>query len=265
MKTRSGLRLPKEHGAWAMLYVPMVVGLLVAGAFPLRVVALVLSATFLFVARESLIVWWRGRARGQRQDGARRGMLVYLGAAGLSAFPLVFVSGLFWLIPAGVFSFALLAVNAGQAVRREDRTILGEMIAIAGLTMTAPMAYYVARGMWDSTAAWLWALSALYFMSSVFYVKLRVYTLSARKEQARRKTLRSCALYHSSLFAGLAALASTGELSLFALVAFAPILARTFWFMAMPVNHINLRRVGVYELVYSVVFLVFITLTFRMG
>jgi hypothetical protein len=246
-----------------MLYVPLVVGLFVAGAFPPRAVALILSMTFLFISRESQLVWWRARSRGQRQDGARRTMLVYLGLAALSAAPLVFVSHLFLLIPAGAFSLALLAINSAQAVRREDRTICGEMIAISGLTMTAPAAHYVASGRLDPIALWLWGLCALYFISSVFYVKLRVYSLSARKEDDRRKTWWRCALYHSFLLAGLVILALTGKLNLFAIVAFLPVLARTFWFMARPVKRLNLRRIGFVEVAYSIVFLTFITLTFR--
>ena len=248
-----------------MLYVPMVVGLLVAEAFPLRVIALILSTTFLFIARESFLVWWRARARGQRQRGALRAMLAYMASAGLFAAPLVLINQLYWLAAAGLSSLALLVINARQAVRREDRTIGGEMLAIAGLTMTAPMAYYVARGNLDMTAAWLWALCALYFASSVFYVKLRVYSISARKAEARRQTWRRCAIYHSFLLAALLVLALTGKLNLFALVAFAPVLTRSFWQLARPATGINLRRVGVLEIIYSVVFLIFITLTFRVA
>jgi hypothetical protein len=237
----------------------------VAGIFSLRVLALVMSSTFLFAARESLLQWWRGHSRGQAQIGARRTMLIYLMAAGLLTAPLVLASHLYLLIPAGAASFALLAINAQQAVRREDRTILSEMIAIAGLTMTAPMSYYVASGAWDGIAAWLWALCALYFASSVFYVKLRVYTISKRKELARRQTWRRCAFYHSFLLAGLIVLATTGKLSLFALVGFSPVLIRSFWHLVKPAYQINLKRIGVLEILYSVVFLVFITLTFRMG
>ncbi|HXG94570.1 MAG TPA: YwiC-like family protein [Blastocatellia bacterium] len=265
MKTRTNFRLPKEHGAWAMLYVPMIVGLLVAAKFPLRAIALAAAATFLFIARESLLVWWRGRSRGQKQESARRAMLIYLALAALFAAPLVLINHLYWLVPAAALSLALLAINAEQAVRREDRTITGEMIAIAGLTMTAPMAYYAARGSWDMTAAWLWALCALYFASSVFYVKLRVYSLSARKEELRRQTWRRCAFYHGSLLVGLLLLALTGKLNLFAIAAFAPIFGRTFWFMTRPANQINLKRIGLLEIIFSVVFLVFITLTFRIG
>src|SRR5215210_7572876 len=265
MGSKFNFRLPKEHGAWAMLYVPLVVGLLVAAAFPLRAIALIFSTTFLFIARESLLVWWRARARKQRQDGARRLMVIYMAVASLFAAPLVFINQLFWLVPVGALSLALLAINARQAVRREDRRVTGEMLAIAGLTMTAPMAYYVARGRWDEIAVWLWALCALYFMSSVFYVKLRVYSTSARKQEARRQTWWRCAFYHSFLFAALLMLALTGKLNLFALLAFAPVLARSFWQLVLPATGINLRRIGVLEIIYSMIFLIFITLIFRVS
>jgi len=40
-------------------------------------------------------------------------------------------------------------------------------------------------------------------------------------------------------------------------------LIRSFWYLARPVRQINLRMVGWLEVIYSIVFLVFITLTFR--
>ena len=110
-------------------------------------------------------------------------------------------------------------------------------------------------------ALWLWALCALYFASSVFYVKLRVYWLNRRKEQARRQARFRCALYHAFLLAALLVLAVTGSLNLFALVAFAPVLARSFWQLIKPATRLNLRRIGVLEIIYSVVFLIFITLS----
>jgi hypothetical protein len=137
------------------------------------------------------------------------------------------------------------------------------MMAIAGLALTAPASYYVARGAFDATALWLWALCALYFASSVFYVKLRVNTINPRKEEARRESWRSCALYHTFLVTALSILALTGSLNLFALAAFLPVIARSFWRLASPVRKINLRRVGWLEVVYSIVFLIFTTLTFR--
>lgn len=258
------MRLPKEHGAWAMLYVPLVVGILVAGRFSLSVLLVVLSTTFVFIARESLLVWWRARSRGQSQPEARRMMLIYLGLAALFGSPLVAVNKLFWLVPLGVATLALLAFNAQQAVRREDRTMSGEVMAILGLTLTAPTAYYVARGTFDQTALWLWVMCALYFASSVFYVKLRVYSISKRKEAERHQSWWSCTLYHTFLLASLLVLSIEGSFNLSILVAFFPVLARSFWQLVKPAERINLRRIGMLEIVYSLVFLIFITLTFRL-
>lgn len=263
MNKRSAFRLPKEHGAWAMLYVPFAVGVLVAWVFPLRLLLLGLSVSFVFIAREPLVAWWRARSRGREDHTARRFMGAYLVFGALSGLPLLFIYRLYWLAAFGAVTLILLTVNTHKAVRREDRTIGGEMLAIAGLTLTAPAANYVARGELELTALSLWALCALYFASSVFYVKLRVNTINPRRVEARPQSWRRCALYHSFLFAGLLILALTGSLNLFALAAFSPVLVRSFWHLAKPVRQIDLRRVGWLEIAYAVVFLIFTTLTFR--
>jgi len=190
-------------------------------------------------------------------------MIAYLALGGLSAAPLLFFYHLHWLVVFGLVTVLLLAANAQQAVRREDRTINSELMAIAGLTLTAPAAHYVSRSFFEPTALWLWLLCVFYFSSSVSYVKLRVATINPHKEEARRQSSWRCAAYHSILLACLLILALTGSLNLFALAAFSPVLGRSFWQLASPVRRVNLRRVGWLEVVYSIVFLVFTTLTFR--
>ena len=264
MRLRSSLRLPREHGAWAMLYVPFVIGTLVSGELSLATLMLALAVTCVFIARESLLAWHRAIDRRQDQRDALKFLLIYLGLASLLGAPLVFIYHRLWLLPLGLAALTLLSFNARQAVRLEDRTISGEMLAITGLTLTAPAAYYVSLGEFDITALWIWALCALYFASSVFYVKLRVYSLNQRKQQLRRQTWRQCAFYHGFLAGSLILLAFTGSLNLFILAAFSPVLIRSFWQLAKPANQTNLRRLGVLEIIYSLVFLVFITLTFRL-
>jgi hypothetical protein len=264
MSKRSRWKLPREHGAWAMLYVPFAVGVLVAWSAPLRLMLVGLSITFVFIARESLLSWWRAASRGQRNDEALRFMLSYLVLTGAFGAPLLLVYHLYWFVGMGIGAAALLAINAWQAVRRADRSIAGEMMAIAGLTLTAPAAYYAARGTFDVTAFWLWALCAVYFASSVFYVKLRVSTINPRLDYVRRQSWSRCALYHSMLLGSLVFLALTGSLSVFAAAAFVPVLTRSFWHLAKPVRRINLQRVGWLEMVYSLVFLIFTTLNFRL-
>ncbi|HYE72055.1 MAG TPA: YwiC-like family protein, partial [Blastocatellia bacterium] len=99
MKLSKTLRLPKEHGAWAMLYVPFVVGALVAGRFQLSLLFLLLATTAVFISRESLIVWLRARSRGRDANGANRMAIIYLTLASLFGLPLLFFYKLYWLVP----------------------------------------------------------------------------------------------------------------------------------------------------------------------
>ncbi|MFN0107675.1 MAG: YwiC-like family protein [Blastocatellia bacterium] len=266
MKIRSALKLPKEHGAWVMFYVPFVLGLLVAGKFNMPALLLLLSATAMFVSRESLLVWWRARKRGRQIQSAaeaERLLTIYFLIAAATGVPLIAAYKLYWLIPLALAGSALLLVNGWQASDFEDRTVQSEVMAIAGLTMTAPAAFYAASEVWDRTALWLWALSAAYFASSVFYVKLRVTWLHAKNSADKNRVRWQCAGYHSFLLASLLALALTRSLPLLALIAFAPVLARTLRSLLKPETHLNLKRIGIAEIVYSIIFLIFITLTFR--
>jgi hypothetical protein len=246
-----------------MLYVPFVLGVAVAGRVNWPVLLLLLSATAVFISRESLLVYWRARARGREAAEAGRTLLFYFALAGAFGSPLILVFRLFWLIPLGVIGAALLLINGKQGARMEERSTTGEIMAIGGLTLTAPAAYYAAIGRWEMMVFWLWLLSALYMASSVFYIKLRVYRLNPRKQAEQRMALRSCAFYHSFLIVALPTLIFSGSLSLLGVVAFAPALVRTFWGMLAPKSKVNLTRAGILEIVYSLIFLVCAALGLR--
>jgi hypothetical protein len=256
MGLRSTLKLPKEHGAWAMLYVPFVLGVAVAGRVNWPVLLLLLSTTAMFISRESLLAWRRARARGRDNAEAGRMLLLYLALAAAFGAPLILMFKLFWLIPLGLIGAALLLINSEQATQLDERALSSEVMAIGGLTLTAPAAYYAASGQWDLTAFRLWLLSMLYFASSVFYIKLRIYRLNPRKQAEQRQAWRSCAVYHSFLIVALLVLIFAGSLSLFAFIAFAPALARTLLGMFNPRTKVNLTRAGILEIAYSLVFLV---------
>jgi hypothetical protein len=263
MNIRSALKLPKEHGAWAMLYVPFVLGVAVAGHVNWPILLLLLSTTAIFISRESLLEWRRAQARGRDNAEAGRMLLLYLALAAALGAPLILAFKLFWLIPLGLVGAALLLINSEQATRLEERSMSSEVMAIGGLTLTAPAAYYTTSGQWNVTAFWLWLLSLLYFASSVFYIKLRIYRLNPRKQTEQRQAWRSCAVYHSFLITALLALIFAGSLSLFAFIAFLPVMARTFWGMFKPRAQVNLTRAGILEIAYSLFFLICAALSLR--
>src|SRR5262249_62284529 len=101
MSLRFALKLPKEHGAWVMLYVPFVLGVVVAGSVNWPVLLLLLSATAVFISRESLLVYWRALARGRDAAEAGRALLLYLSLAAAFGSPVILAFTLFWLISLG--------------------------------------------------------------------------------------------------------------------------------------------------------------------
>jgi 4-hydroxybenzoate polyprenyltransferase len=262
MKLRKKLRLPREHGAWGMLYTPWVLGALVAWQEPGRLALLLLAMTFVFIGRESVLYWWRARANGRDADSAPRMAVIYLALAGACGAPLLLI-GLYGLMPVGLAAGLLLLWNAGQAVKREERTVTTEVVGIAGLSLTAPAAYYVSYGSWDLTAAWLWLASVLYFVSSVFYVKLRVLTAHAKRPEPVLRARQQCMAYHAVLVVTVATLVAAGHWHPFLLTAYVPVVVRAVYHLIRPTKELVLKKVGYTELGYSLVWLGFAVAGFR--
>lgn len=263
MSLRARLNLPREHGAWAMLIVSYLLGVLVSRRFDWMLLSLGLSALFVFISRESLLAFWRARRRGKQAKRAGALLVIYLALAALSGVPLLFAGHLTTLLPMGLAAAALLVINGQQGAQLEDRTVASELLAIGGITLVAPAAYAVGSGGWQWAALALWLLAASYFASSVFYVKLRVLDAHARRVEARVRAWRFCLGYHISLFAALVILGATGSLPLFTLIAFAPALGRAFWTLARPSGNLSLKRIGMLEIAYSTIFLLVVTAAFR--
>ena len=259
----ANLGIPKEHGAWGMLYVPLVAGALVAGAGGWRFALLTAAVTFLFVGRESVLRLWRARARGRSDRDSLRRVCVYLLLASASGAPLIWVWRLRWMAALGGAALALLAWNAVQVVRREERTMFTEVLGIAGLTLTAPAAHYAGRMEWTSTAWWLWCLHALYFSGSVFYVRLRVRAAHPKGAGDLTSIRWLCGAYHLVLLPAVVVVPDMGASRLLLMAAYLPVIARAVWHVARPGTRLSLRRIGRLEIVYSLVFLGFVVAAFR--
>lgn len=265
MTWQAALRLPREHGAWAMVYIPFLLGGLTGGnlSWPLLLLAVAVSA--IFFSRESLLVWLRAEQRGRADDGASRLLLVYLAVAAMCGLPLIWRWRFYALLPLAGMGLAILFINGRQALQREDRSLRSEILAICAMTLTAPAAHYVSHGVWSITAVWLWILCVLFFVSSVYHIRLRVLALNPRRADERLQVRQACIFYHSFLFIALLALTLTGSLKLFVLTAFLPALLRTAFSLVRTYQKVNLMRAGVLELIWSVIFLICLAAAFQDG
>jgi hypothetical protein len=228
--------------------VPLVTGAalgLMAGGGARDLVAFTLVALALFWLRTPVESWAGTTPIRARTTEEFR--LVKLAALGLTVLT---AAGLVWLLWGGR-NRALIGIGCAAAaaflvqavvkrVWRGGRT-MSQAIGAAGLTSTAPAAWYVTTGHLDSTAWTLWAANLLFAANQIQYVQLRIH--AARVADRREK-----------LVAGRSFLVAQCGLVVLLAAAFLPVLYRGFaWFAAAPAP-LAVHRLGKSELAYACLF-----------
>ena len=258
---RRALVVPREHGAWGMLLVPLATGAavgLLAGGRVAPVALLTTAVLALFWLRTPTESWLgtsavRAQTLEERQLVRRVILpLAMIVAASLSA---LFWQGknreLIWLgMVAGVaFAAQVLLKKMGRATR-----MAAEVFGALALTSTAPAAYCVATGRLDPRAWELWLVNWLFAADQIHFVWLRIRGARAAG-WSQKFTLGWSFLAGQILLGGLLALACHFSwLPELTLIAFAPILFRGFaWFAKSP-QPIVVRRLGWTELAHALVF-----------
>jgi hypothetical protein len=240
--------MPREHGAWGMLLIPFIMATGISGVFGLKMLMLLASVLGLYVARASFL---------KRNTGWTVILVATSAACGA---PLLLFWQLWWLLPFG-------GAAALLAFRWPDRGLVSELVAVVGLTMTAPVAWYVATGVLDALAFLLWVLNALYFDGTVFHVKMNI-TAAARRKPFEGLWFRlrfgwSNLLAHGVMAVLLIAGAAAEYIPWLVALAYAPSLARSVVGVARLSPTLRIKRLGWLEVAHSVVFLTMMIVAFR--
>jgi YwiC-like protein len=264
------LLVPREHGAWGILLIPLFTGAsagLLVGGDSKNLVALTLVALALFWLRTPLEGWAgtapvRARTPGEFQ-------LVRAAAVLLTA---IAISGLIWLLwdgqnrgLIGIGCAAAIAFLAQLLVRRmwKGARTAAQMVGAAGLTSTAPAAYYAVTGHLNTIAWSLWAANLLFAVNQIQYVQLRIQ--AARVSSRREKLVAGRGfLAQQLLLAALIAVGcSAGMFRWYGAIAFLPALVRGFvWFAQRP-GPLAIHSLGKSELAYACLFGVLLVVGMR--
>lgn len=249
---------PKEHGAWAILAAPILVGLLAApSCSPAAASLFCLGALAAFLLRAPLQILMIRPYDSQ----ALSWMALYLALTAVGFLPLIFLLGrwqlLFFAVPASL----LLAENlfANRTGRRFSA--LNEVSGVLGLCLGAPAAFYAAYGDLGPKAWALWLLSSAYFIGPIFHVKMAALqhrTLADSSALPKlRQMRRLSAAYHGLTLVIIGGWAAQGGLITGAAVipfaaAFLKTVARGF----RGPERVDFRSLGYAEVAYSILFVV---------
>jgi hypothetical protein len=261
--------LPHEHGSWVMLIVPLVLGLAVAPLWRWRSLELIGAALGLFLLRYPLATIVKTRQRpGVDNSALWRWSSVYAGLAAICGGTLIFFEQLGWLALFGLLGGSIVLLHLGLVARRQEMSALGELLGIFGLALGAPMAYYTNTGQLDDKAAALWIINALYFGGTTFYIKLKVRQQprvpAPDRISDRLVAAKACLTYQGVVLTFIIATAALNRLPLLMLLAFAPMTIKVLrgasrW---QDKKSLNLPRLGVIEVVHSVLFAALVIMAF---
>jgi hypothetical protein len=243
--------LPREHGVWAWLLLPLVAGGAASGSASAPLLLLGVAAVAGFVVRAPLEL-------ALRRPAQRRSYLTWSGLYAmvvlLTLAPLLFQYHRWGLLPLGTMGVAIaLPVLMSRRLRYRWRA-QGELLAVAGLSLLAPAAYYAATGDFDRQAAALWLPPALYGAGSILYVRM----LFDRRRRAGPRGLSGArgavALYLAALWVTVAAGVVAGLLPPLMPVAFLPATLKISLALARRTPVDNVRRTGVVEVLHAALF-----------
>jgi hypothetical protein len=262
--------VPKEHGAWAVLYGAFIAGVGVAGQVTLPVGLLFMAVTAAALGNGPLTLLIRPAASPAWQADRSRA-LAWLGVYGaafvLAVLPLFLIYRLWFLLVFGMGATCFLLIRAFLLRGREDRSLPGELIGTAGLAMVGPAAHAVAAQAVEPAGALLWLLLFLFFASGVFYVRMRIRGMLSRRQASAPEpqiALWSCVAYHLILLAGLPLLAAWEIVPWAMLLAFAPALWRAAVGVRQRHAPLEIKRLGWSEVAQTAVFLLLLVAAFRL-
>jgi hypothetical protein len=266
---RRALIVPREHGAWGMLLVPLLTGATVGifnGGRLTPVLLLTMAVLAVFWLRTPLESWLGTNA--VRAQTSRERQLVRKVVLPLAGIATLSVLGLFWRgqnlqlgwlgVIAGVaFAVQLLLKRMGRKMR-----MAAEVVGAIALTATAPAAYCVVTGRLDTTAWTLWMANWLFAADQVHFVWLSIRGARATHLSEKLEAGGGFLAGQTLLVIVLTLAYYFGWLPGLTLIAFAPVLLRgLLWFVRKP-QPVVVRRLGWTEFAQALVFGALLTASF---
>jgi hypothetical protein len=255
------LVIPREHGAWGLLLVPLFTGVVAGYAsehriWPLLVFTVTaLSLFWLRTPLESLIGTSSLTANTERERWT-----ALIASMLLATLATACLAGLMWkgqnlqlLLLGGATALAFLIQSVLRSLGRKTR-MAAQLVGAIGLVCTAPAAYYIGTGRLDKRALILWLANWIFVGNQIHFVQLRIHSARATTLSQKLAHGKFFLLAQPVLFASLVFAAFWRVIPPLAIVAFFPALLRgTLCFFTKP-EPLDVRRLGWSEMKQGVAF-----------
>ena len=265
------LPLTREHGSWAVLAVPLIVGTAAAdrvlwGHGLLAIAAL--SAFLSYIPAQLLLQ--QGASKNLKVEAlraARFWAISLFGAALLAASVLVLRGEehlLLWALWAG-----LGFVGHAVFTKGKGKSMWGDFFAVGGLSAGAPAAAMLGSELTASDAILLWMKVFLFFGCSVVYVHMKIRAAARRLAEPlfwRRIRFGWVTIgYHLIVIVIVAAAVSSGPTPLPVLAAYMPMAVHAAIGTVRLTATVRFKRLGFLLLAHSIFFAVVMVYSLQRG
>jgi hypothetical protein len=232
--------LPREHGSWAFVLEPVLLGLLAVPSAAGWLVAAAVVAGFL--------AWQPLLEVGRRdQPQARWIASLLIAAAAVAAAAAARLAGPQWLV-AGAAAAPLFLLWASYSLRRRGREWLAELagpLSLAGAATAIALA-----GGAESARAWaLWAALATRIVPSILYIRARL-----RGQRSQQASVTPPVAAHVLGFGAMLGLRLARLVPIAGVAVSAALLARALWGLARASRPISVQRIGFAEIGWGLLF-----------
>jgi len=253
--------LPREHGAWGMLLVPLAAGAAAGNPHGDRIISILLFAAValgLFCLRAPVEAALGFSPLRPQNDGERKLVhyFIYLYASVVLVALAVLILwthayGILLLGAAAAMVFLLQAVlkQLGRNTRMN-----AQLTGSIALSSTAAGAYYLATGHFGPVAIIIWLANWIFAADQIHFVQLRIHLARAAPPREKLRLGKAFLVHQALSLMFLVLIWRAGWLPGLILVAFSALLVRGFaWFFEAP-RPLHVRQLGISELLYAIVF-----------
>ena len=253
-----------------MLLVPLATGAVLGrpgGDRIFLVLLLAVAALGLFCVRTPVEAWL-GISPCRVQNPRERRVILHsiyiytsvsLGALAI----LLWQIRLIGLLLVGAVAASAFLVQAILKSRGRQTRMAAQLVGSVGLTATAAAAYYVASAKLDTAALVIWAANWIFAANQILYVQTRIHSARAATYEEKLIQGKGFILGEIVMALSLALAWRKGWLPGLALLAFAPVLGRGLWWLFSDRSHLQIRRLGISELLHAGLFAALLIVGFQ--
>lgn len=167
------LQIPNQHGAWAFLIVPLVLGFVVAGwSVPAGLFALawMLAYPASYYLGRAVVIRWRRGIWSRLAKRELNNAVPWIVLAGVPSVVLLVLRP--WLLAVGVLLAGLWSVSVWLTRIGHERGASNDLLLVTQAALAVPLMWAIGQDSWPDSAAWEAAFICLvFFAGSVVHVK----------------------------------------------------------------------------------------------